>query len=194
MSSKNFLWHNNAKKFDENDHAIFGASKSAWLNYSVERMIEVYSSDKASKVGTELHALAAELIRKKIMLPKDPVTLNMYVNDCIFYDLRPEERLYYSEEFYGTADAIGVTDGVLRVFDLKTGKHKASPRQLLIYVVFFLLEYGMFPSDFDEIEIRIYQNDSVEIDKLDAEDILPVMDKIQTVDRLLRKIKDESVY
>lgn len=51
------------------------------------------------------------------------MSVNAFVNDAIGYRMDPEVLLYYSDNAFGTADAISFIDGVLRIFDLKTGKH-----------------------------------------------------------------------
>lgn len=194
MSSSTLCWHNNSKKFAKDSHAIFGASKYSWLNYSTDKMIETYMNSKAKKVGTELHELAWHCIKNKVKLPEERNTLNMYINDAIYFNLRPEIQLYYSDLFYGTADAMGVFDDVLHIHDLKTGKGKTSMNQLKIYLSFFLLEYEddyTFDS-FEDIELRIYQNNEVKIEHPEADEIIPIMDKIVTVDKLLRKLEENE--
>lgn len=186
-------WNPN-RKFKKDAHALFGASKYHWINYDENKMLEVYNSNKAKKVGTELHEMAALLIKNKTMLPDVKKTLNQYVNDSILYDLRPEQQLYYSDYFFGTADAIGIIDGVLRIHDLKTGKTPTSMNQLIIYASFFFLEYGLLPTDFKDIELRIYQNNEIKIENPTTEDIVPVMDKIVTVDNIIRKENQRNGY
>jgi hypothetical protein len=63
--------------------------------------------------------------------------------------------------------------------------------QLEIYVALFCLEYRIRPGDI-EIELRLYQNDEVVIHNPTAEDILPIMDKIVHLDKLLEKIDYEG--
>ena len=49
----------------------------------------------------------------------------------------------------------------------------------------------MKPSDID-IELRIYQNDEVVIHIPEADEIVPIMDKIKTFDRIINDIKKED--
>lgn len=180
-------------KFQKDSHSIFSASKYHWINYSIEKMLEVYAKEDARKMGTELHELAYNLIRLKIKLPETNATLNRYVNDAILYDMVPEKQLYYSEEFRGTADVLTVDcDDVLRVHDLKNGFTKASMHQLEIYAALFCLDAGCKPSDLKDIELRLYQNDSVEVEHAASDIIVPIMDKIVTVDGLIRKMKGRN--
>lgn len=194
MISKTFSWHDNSRKFPKDSHALFGASTYHWINYSEEKMIETYINGEAKKKGTELHELAYKLIKNKIKLPEIDLTLNMYVNDAIFYGLRPEEPLYYSDLFYGTADAIGIDHNILRIHDLKTGKTKSSLHQLEIYAAYFCLEYNLIPTDFDDIEIRIYQNNDIIIGHPGTEEIVPIMDKVVTVDKIIQNLKEDENY
>lgn len=191
MSLENFSWHDNSKRFAKDSHAIFGASSYHWLNYDEQKMIDTYVNAQMKKKGTELHALAASLIENKIALKNIDKTFNMYVNDAILYDLRPEQQLYFSEFFYGTADAIRVSDGVLRIHDLKTGRTKPSIKQLEIYAAFFCLEYDILPSDFDEIILCLYYDNDVISENPDDEIIFKIMDKIITIDGVLQKISKE---
>ena len=64
--------------------------------------------------------------------------------------------------------------------------------QLLIYTALFCLEYNHKPSDI-EAELRIYQNDDIFMCEPAADDILPIMDKIITFDRIINKLKQEAL-
>lgn len=190
MDSRDFSWHNNEKKVPKDSHAIFGASNYHWINYDIEKMIKVYSNQQKKKVGTELHELAALSIRNKVKLPDEKQTLNMYVNDAILLNLHPEKKLYYSDFFYGTADAIGISDEILTIHDLKTGETKASFHQLEVYASYFLLEYDLIPADFEKIELRIYQNNEIRYEEATSEIIVPIMDKIVMANEIIQKIKE----
>lgn len=194
MNSQNILWHDNSRKFMKDSHALFGASKHSWINYSEEKMIELYNNNKAKAIGTELHEMAMLLIKNKTKLPDVQRTLNMYVNDSIQLGLRPEQQLYVSKLFYGTADSIGIVNNVLHIHDLKTGKVKASIHQLEIYAAFFFLEYDMIPNDFRNIELRIYQNDEILTAHPKSDDIVPLMDKIKTVDKIIRNMEENDQW
>jgi hypothetical protein len=189
-----FQWHDNSRKFPKDAHAIFGASNYHWINYSEEKMLELYVSSQAKKKGTELHEIACGLIKNKIKLPDVDLTLNMYVNDAIYYGMRPEQQLYYSKWFFGTADSIILDNGVLRIHDLKTGKTKPSLHQLEIYASYFCLEYGLIPSDFKDIELRIYQNNERFIEHPGNDEIVPIMDKVITVSKILEKLEEDESY
>lgn len=191
-STTTFSWHDNSRRFSKDTHAIFGASNYHWINYTNDKMIETFVNSQAKKKGTELHEIAAGLIKNKIKLPDVQLTFNMYVNDGILYDLRPEQQLYYSDWFYGTADTIGLKEGTLMISDLKTGKTKPSLHQLEIYAAFWCLEYDILPSDLDGIILRIYHNNDVILGFPGTEEIAPIMDKIVTVNKILERLKEDD--
>lgn len=176
-------------------HATISASKYHWINYSNEKFIEWVKTQMMAKEGSELHELAAFLIRKGVKLPRNTKTLNRYVNDCIGFRMNPEQVLFYSINSFGTADAIDYReiDGqtILRVFDLKTGISPANMKQLMVYVALFCLEYDYRPFEIDLIELRIYQNDDVVIFEPPKEDITFIMDRIVTFDNMLNTVMEE---
>lgn len=176
----------------EGQHAILGASKYSWVNYDDEKMIQVYNNLQAAKRGTELHELASMAIRLGQRLPKSNKTICRYVNDAIAFRMKPEQVLFYSENCFGTADAISFREDLLRIHDLKTGTTPCKMTQLEIYAALFCLEYHQSPSDIG-IELRIYQNDEVIVHSPDATNIVPLMDKIRSFDELIKKMKLEEI-
>jgi len=172
-------------------HAYLGASKFSWLNYSDDKLKDFYIRSLAAQRGTELHAFAANCIKLQQKLPKSKKTLNKYVNDAIGFKMHPEKVLYYSDNCFGTVDAISFRSGLLRIHDLKTGVTPAHIEQLLIYAALFFLEYKLKPSDID-IELRIYQNDEIIYHIPESDEIVPIMDKIKTFDKILNDIKKEG--
>lgn len=181
---------NNHSMF-EGQHAFLGASKYHWINYDENKLSASYLNHMATLRGTELHEFAATCIRLGQKLPKNQKTLNQYVNDAIGYKLKPEQILFYSPNCFGTADAIGFKNNLLRIHDLKTGAIPAHMEQLEIYAALFCLEYHMRPGDI-EIELRIYQNNQILYHNPTVEDIVPIMDKIVTFDKLIDKINKEQ--
>ena len=176
----------------EGKHAFLGASNYHWINYDSDKIINIYMRRQATLKGTALHELAAKLIELGQKLPKSKKTLNMYVNDAIGFKMKPEQVLYYSNNCFGTADAISFRNNILRIHDLKTGFTPAHMEQLLIYAALFCLEYKVKPSEI-QFELRIYQNDEIAIMNPTAEDIVPIIDKIITFDKVIEKIKREEV-
>lgn len=184
----NFNNHSNL----EGLHAFLGASKYHWINYSEDKVADSYNKYLATLKGTQLHEFAAQCIKLGQKLPKSKKTLNNYVNDAIGYKMTPEQILFYSENCFGTADAICFRDNLLRIHDLKTGLIPAHMEQLEIYTALFCLEYKFKPSEID-IELRIYQHDEILVHNPTAEDIVPIMDKIITSDKVINKLKEREV-
>lgn len=172
-------------------HAPFSPSQSSWLRYDDEKALEVYANRKASEIGTKLHQWAKDTIDLGIKQPRSKKTLYAYVNDAIGFKMSTEVVLFYSKRFFGTADSISFRNGVLRIHDLKTGKIPAHMEQLEIYAALFCLEYKVKPGDI-EMELRIYQNDEILYHNPTAEDILPIMDKIIHLNKLLEKMDNEE--
>ena len=183
----NFNKHSNL----EGRHAFLGASKYHWLNYDEQKLQESFRNALAAQRGTELHEFAAQCIRLKQKLPRANKTLNMYVNDAIGFGMTPEQPLYFSENCFGTADTISFRNKFLRIHDFKSGVTPAKMEQLEIYAALFCLEYNHKPGDI-EMELRIYQCDQVMVHNPTAEDILPIMDKIITFDKIIDRIKIEE--
>ena len=120
--------------------------------------------------------------------------LTNYVNESIGYRMVPEQILYYSENCFGTADAISQLDSIfkqklLRIHDLKTGTTPVHIEQLLIYAALFLLEYNTKPNEID-IELRIYQNNDIIEHIPSADELVPIIDRIITADKLLKAAKE----
>lgn len=183
----NFTKHSNL----EGLHAPFSASKSQWLRYDDAKAVEVYRNKQAAVLGTRLHEWAAETISLGIKQARTKKTLNAFINDAIGFKMSPEVVLYYSDRFFGTADAISFKDNVLRIHDLKTGKTSVHMEQLMVYAALFCLEYRKKPGEI-EMELRIYQNDEILYFNPTAEDIAPIMDKIVHLDKLLKELEYEE--
>ena len=175
----------------EGKHAILGASKYHWIRYSDDKIAEAYKKFRDIQRGTELHELASKLIKMKVSLPDEPKTLNMFVNDAIGYHMESEQPLLYSPNCFGTADAICFRNDILRVHDLKTGETKTHMEQLMIYAALFCLEYNIKPATI-RIILRIYQNDEIQELEPDVDDILHIMDRIITADKIISSIREQE--
>lgn len=184
-------WHLQGK------HATLSASSYHWIRYDRDKMINRIRTLMQASRGTALHELASQLISLGVKLQDTGQTLNMYVNDCIGYRMTPEQILYFSENCFGTADAIDFRMNKktqrmrLRIFDLKTGEGKTSVNQLEVYVALFCLEYEVDPNEI-EIDARIYQNDQIFEFEIDPVDILNIMIKIKEFDKLINEIRLEE--
>ena len=197
----------------EGSHAFLSASKYSWLTKSNEELVQSYTNSYAQAIGTLMHAYAADAIRFREKLRKSdskgakfdlmrkgipefaidirvffPTVMN-YVNDSIDYMMDPEVLLYYSDLCFGTADAIQVSGGVLRIHDLKTGATVAKIEQLKIYAALFFLEYGYKPEKL-RTELRIYQSGDILVHEPEVEEIREVMEDIVEKDRVLQKLKE----
>lgn len=173
-------------------HAFLGASKYHWINYSEEKLDRTYKAHLATLRGSQLHEFAMQAIRLGIRLPRTPKTLNDYVNDAIGFRMTPEQVLYYSDNAFGTADAISFRKNVLRIHELKTGAIPASFHQLEIYAAFFCLEYNVKPSTID-MELRIYQNDQIQVLEPEVDQIAHIMDRIVTFDARINALRMEKL-
>jgi hypothetical protein len=148
---------------------------------------------RAAEVGTKLHEWAKATIDLGIKQPRTNKTLYKYVNDAIGFRMDTEVVLFYSENFFGTADAISFRNNKLRIHDLKTGKSgkiEDHIEQLEVYAALFCLEYKIKPGDI-EMELRVYKNDEVLVHEATAEDIAPVIDKIVHLNKIIERIKEE---
>jgi hypothetical protein len=205
-------WNDHGKL--KGQHAFLGASKYSWINYDKDRLFQAFANYEAVKVGTKLHEVAAHLIEIPLKIPKSHMalkflityelgykeevrdevldTLTAYVNDSIGFHMSPEQVLYYSENCFGTTDAISFRDNCLRIHDLKTGEIPAHMEQLEIYAALFCLEYNKRPGDI-QIELRLYQSGDVLVFNPTADDILPIMDKIVMFDKYLSTMRVEEI-
>lgn len=181
----NFLKHSDLA----GKHAFLSASKYNWINYDDEKLVRTYKKQQAVYQGTLLHDLAYRCISLGQKLPDIQKTLNMYVNDAIGFKMTPEQVLFYSENCFGTADAISFRNKELRIHDLKTGTSKTHMEQLMVYAALFCLEYKKKPGNI-KIELRIYQNNEILVHNPEADEIGPIMDKIIRFDKLIKEIKE----
>ena len=172
-------------------HALLSPSNYHWINYTDQKLEARYIAAQAAKLGTDLHEFAHEAIRLRIELPDTDATINMYVNDGIAFRMQSEVCLYYSDNCFGHADNISFRDNLLQISDLKTGITKASMTQLKVYAALFCLEYAVSPFEID-IELRIYQNNAIELLVPNAEEIAELMDTIIYSDKMIESFKEEG--
>lgn len=177
----------------EGRHAFLSPSGYTWLNYDKEKMIQTYKNHLRVAQGTYDHDLASRLIKTRRKLAPIKSAFNLFVNDCIGMIMDSEVQLKYSENCFGTADAIKFDEKLkeLYVFDLKTGKSKADMRQLKIYSALFCLEYGRKPDKLKFI-CRIYQGNGFVEEVYDGSEIKEVMTQIKEMDKAL--VEAKSIY
>lgn len=209
------------KHFDkEGKHAILSASSWRWLNDDQDSLMKRISSSYAQAVGTILHDFAATHIQYRIKLNKydkknamlellrsgipgyvidsldfDQIFENLmaYVNDGVGFKMHPEVVLYYSDNFFGTADAINFdeNDRILRIHDYKSGVIPAHIEQLEIYAALFCLEYRFKPYEI-ETHLRIYQSGEVLCHDPEPGAIKEIADKIIYLDKFLNRLRQEG--
>jgi hypothetical protein len=170
-------------------HAFLSPSNYHWINYNDQKLTARWHSARQAARGSALHEYAQQAIRLGIKQPRSQKTLYMYINDAIGYRMTPEQPLYYSDNCFGCADAIGFRNNKLRIHDLKTGMTKTSEHQLEIYAALFCLEYGVSPFEI-EFELRIYQNDEAVIFDTSPETVMDIMNIIIDFDRRVEYLKE----
>ena len=167
-------WKDHSKEIHEGEHAFLSPSNYHWVNYSDEKLLNVYRNHLAALQGTQIHAFACSCILFRQELPDLKKTLNLYVNDAIGFGMKPEQQLYFSPHCFGTADAISFKKNFLRIHDLKTGETKASLKQL------------------DGIELRIYQNDDYIVGLPKASIILQHIETIRRFNELIEECEEDD--
>lgn len=201
-------------------HALISPSKYYQLKYDVDSIPDKLNSVYASDIGTVVHSSAALNIEKchKIKTKSGSIdiilnalwnagipdwairladvekiaeTFSLYVNDSINFSMEPEVVLKYTDNCFGTADAISYfsDDRLLRIHDLKTGNIPAHFEQLEEYAALFCYEYGIDPKDI-QTELRIYQTGEVFIMNPGFKDIRAVMEKLKELDAAILEVKD----
>lgn len=174
----------------EGEHAFLSPSYYHWINYTPARLAERWIQMNAAAQGSAQHLYAQNEInagRQSAFVG----TLGMYINDCIEHKMVTEQVLYFSENCFGTCDAISFRYRTLRIFDLKTGVVKGSIHQLEIYVALFCLEYQIDPYSI-KIELRIYQDDEVQVYDADPDDVMFIMEKIVEFDKQIQRLRLEE--
>jgi len=209
------------KHFDkEGRHAILSASSWRWLNDDQDSLIKRISNQYSQTIGTILHSIAYKHIKYRIKMNKydkknvvlelltngipgivlDSIdfdgmyeNLMTYVNDGVGYKMHPEVVLYYSDNFFGTTDAISYNENerFLRIHDFKSGVIPAHIEQLEIYAALFCLEYRYKPSEIG-MELRIYQGNEILYHNPEPEEISEITEKIVSINKFLNQIKQED--
>jgi len=199
----------------KDQHAFLSPSKYSWLNYDPEQLYSRYKAQYAAPIGTALHSIASTHIKLGFKLtkrderhvlyellksgfPRDVVDIKdefeniaNFVNDAIGFGMQSEQTLLYSDNCFGTADAISFDKDLLRIHDYKSGSIPAHMDQLDIYSALFCLEYKKNPNEI-QIEERIYQFGEIVISNPAPELIFSVMERIIAFDKMLEKFKKEG--
>lgn len=202
------IWHDHSKL--KGTHAFCSASNFSWRNYDLVKLEQIKVSSYAAPIGTALHELAAEYIKKGFEIKKtdkhgilgylvvqkkfpqkvidiDYIFPNFmaYVNDGIRFSMDPEVVLYYSDNFFGTADCLSWENGILQISDLKTGKSEPKFTQLENYAALFCLEYKVKPKDIKQIIFRLYHGEELMVAEPPSDILNPVIDQIVEFNKFL---------
>lgn len=174
-------------------HAFLSPSTYHWLDDDEDKLRARYFNKQQTRRGDEEHAYAQKAIELGIRQADDGTTLKMYINDAIGFRMQPEIPLYYSDDCFGTCDAIRYHNNTLRISDLKTGLTPASMKQLLIYAGIFFFEYGDIakPATTKTI-LRIYQNDAIQELIPEPTEIVAVMSRIRAAALLIAYLREED--
>lgn len=205
----------------EGKHAILSASSWRWVNDDIESLTKRICSQYLSTIGTILHDIARKHIKHRIKLNKydkknvmleladqgvpamviDTINFDSmyenfmnYVNDGVAFKMTPEVVLRFSNNFFGTADAIKYDEDsrFLRIHDYKSGTTPVHIEQLLIYAALFCLEYAIKPTSLSGCELRIYQVPEPIVYEPTAEEITQIIEKIITFDNFMIKMWEEA--
>ena len=174
-------------------HAFLSPSNYSWVNYDDQKLESRFIAAQAARRGSDLHDLAHEAIRLNVKLSRANKSLSTYVNDAIYYKMSCEQPLYYSDNCFGTADTISFRRNKLRIHDLKTGVTPTKEKQLEVYAALFCLEYCISPFDI-EIELRIYQGESVRVFEPYPETISHIMDLIIEFDTQIEEMRNSDRF
>lgn len=115
-------------------------------------------------------------------------TVKSYINDCVGFHMDTEVLLDFSENFFGTSDAVKYDGNGLKIFDLKTGSAPAKMEQPLVYAALYLLKNRIDPKTIP-VELRIYQNNDILRARPTEEEIIPVMNTIIHFDKIMDNFK-----
>lgn len=204
------IWNDHSKL--KGKHAILSPSGSSWLNYDLDdpsQLFARYASQYSTDIGTLSHSFAEDRIKYRIKLNKaeknsflvyllshgiplsvidlDYIypTVLMYVNDCIGYRMDSEVIVYYSDNCYGTVDAISFFKNTLIINDLKTGKIPGKIEQLKTYAALFCFEYKVKPEKLNDISLNIYQGGEVFSCHPESEEIDAIQQQIILSDKMI---------
>jgi hypothetical protein len=172
-------------------HAFLSPSTYHWLDYDEDKLRASYFNKQQSRLGDQLHAYAQQAIELNVKQADNGTTLSSYINDAIGFRMTPEFPLYYSDDCFGTTDAICFRNNILRIHDLKTGLIPANMKQLLIYAAIFCFEYKYTPREIKVI-LRIYQNDDIEELIPTPSELVMIMSRLKTQAELIAHLRAEE--
>lgn len=172
-------------------HAFLSPSGYHWLKYDKDKLKKNWRNRQNMARGTYLHELASMMIKTRTKAAPHRKALNLFVNDAIGFRMNSEVVLYYSDNCFGTADAIRFDKDTLelRIFDLKTGESKPSFDQLLIYAALFCLEYGYDPRKLKLMQLRLYQFNDYEEYLANGDEVVAIIRQIERMNAAVEEAK-----
>jgi len=163
------------------------------LGHKVTSLREIYKDvethiyEKYSSAEYGLSSYGRTLIFNMKYVPEETFsTVKSYINDCVVSKMETEVLVDFSENFFGTADAVRFDGKHLMIFDLKTGATPAKIEQPVIYACLYLLKYRLDPKEVS-VEVRIYQSNDILRATPDANELIPVMNKIIHFDNIMNE-------
>lgn len=161
------------------------------LGHKVTSLREIYKDvethiyEKYSSTDYGLSSYGHTLLHNMKYIPEETFsTVKTYINDCVALKMDTEVLVDFSDNFFGTADAIRFDGKALKVFDLKTGSSPAKIEQPLIYACLYLLKYRLAAESIS-VEVRIYQNNDILRAIPEPNDLIPIMNKIIHFDSIM---------
>lgn len=185
--------------FVSKHRAELGTEMHEWASYQIILLSKVSNPREVNK-GVKTHIYEKyirdpeyrDLLLKHLSyIPSESFSsVKSFINDSIGFGMESEKKLYFSEYFNGTSDAIKYYDKtkLLRVSDLKTGLRPAKIEQVFIYAALYCLQFKLDPLK-TNFETRIYQNDEIYIEQPLGEDIADIMQNITHKNKVLTKFE-----
>ena len=172
-------------------HSFASGNIKAYESYDEENLDDVrkgfrnYVRGRYPLDQDKTASLACMFLDNMRYVPEESwLSVAQFINDGCQYKMNSEQPLWYSDNAFGTTDAISFYRNKLRIHDLKTGDTPAKLMQLNIYAALFCLEYHKQPDQI-KIELAIYQFGNVTKESPDPKDIRDLMDLIVEDDRVL---------
>ena len=165
------------------------------LGHKVSSLREIYKDvethiyEKYYSLEYGLSSFGLTLLKNLKYLPEETFgTIKNYINDCVGLKMETEVLIDFTDNFFGTADALRFDDKGLKIFDLKTGSMPAKIEQPLIYASLYLLKNRLDPKNVP-VELRIYQNNDILRAIPSPDELVPVMNTIIHFDKLMDDLK-----
>lgn len=220
---KDFIFHEHPE-IKDGQHAILSPSQKTLHREKLteEQLDGLIRKRYAATIGTELHALAADLIKKRTpsnLLTKSSIklkifdtlkdaniprrliepelysdTLLMYIKDAIGFDLKPEVKLVYLYPIaWGTADAIRYNP-YNNTLRIHDLKTGTTPASLdqLVEYAAYFFLEYHIKPGDCQTIISIYQNGDILTGYPTASDILPIMDNAISFTKYIKNNYEEA--